>query len=209
MSYLNETLQSDFRDIKIEFITGNLSLPTPNINRLRKGGNLFFNQKYWSIIKEWKSKSTITGSACLYAFGLIDRLPEDIDLLVDKDITKDIKLVPIANYHNLYPGMEGKLDLLGYYPDRGYNVDLFHSTDHSIISVDGYNFHHPFEVIEKKIQISKFSAYFCYDNHVGERVKVHFGASGDRNSRDVLTVFKKLNPEYKNELAARLRVGFQ
>jgi hypothetical protein len=40
MSYLNETLQSDFRDIKIEFITGNLSLPTPNINRLRKGGNL-------------------------------------------------------------------------------------------------------------------------------------------------------------------------
>lgn len=196
MSYLNETLQSDFRDIKIEFITGNLSLPTPNINRLRKGGNLFFNQKYWSIIKEWKSKSTITGSACLYAFGLIDRLPKDIDLLVDKDITKDIKL-----YHNLYPGMEGKLDLLGYYPDRGYNVDLFHSTDHSIISVDGYNFHHPFEVIEKKIQISKFSAF-----------KVHFGASGDRNSRedsrdiwDLLTVFKKLNPEYKNELAARLR----
>ena len=178
MSYLNETLQSDFRDIKIEFITGNLSLPTPNIDRLRKGGNLFFNQKYWSIIQEWKSKSTITGSACLYAFGLIDRLPKDIDLLVDKDITNDIKL-----YHNRYPGMEGKLDLLGYYPDSGYNVDLFHSTDHSIISVDGYNFHHPFEVIEKKIQISEFRS------------------SGDRKDFwDLLTVFKKLNPEYKNEL---------
>lgn len=79
--------------------------------------------------------------------------------------------------------MEGKLDLLGYYPDRGYNVDLFHSTDHSIISVDGYNFHHPFEVIEKKIQISEFRS------------------SGDRKDFwDLLRVFKRLNPEYRNEL---------
>ena len=43
------------------------------------------NQKYWSILEQWKDKSIITGSAALYAFGLCERPPQDIDLIVDKN----------------------------------------------------------------------------------------------------------------------------
>lgn len=177
MSYITEALKSDFRDLKIEFITKGLSLPTPNIDRLRKGGNLIFDQKYWPIIKKWKSKSTITGSACLYAFGLLDRLPKDIDLLINKEDAKDIKL-----YQDHYPGMEDQFDLLGYYREDGYHVDLFHNIDHPIICVDGYNFHHPFEIIDVKILLSEYRG------------------SSNKDFWDLQNVFRKINPEYKSEL---------
>jgi len=156
MSYY-EKLKTDIRDLKLSIILGennneNVLNFSPNLKKLRKGKNIFFNQSYWKIIKEWKGKSVITGSAALYAFGLLDRLPKDIDLLVNKN-----------NFHpnrdlsyNRYPGMDGKMDVLGYYCDRkvGMNVDFFHSEGHQVIEVDGFLFHHPFEIIEKKIEIS-------------------------------------------------------
>ena len=115
MDYLTNKLKSDIRDLKLSIILGENSTEfIPNLNKLRKGNNRFFDQPYWKVIKEWKGKSVITGSSALYAFGLLDRMPQDIDLLVDKNnFNPNIKLS-----QNRYPGMDGKMDVLGYYVDE-------------------------------------------------------------------------------------------
>ena len=175
MSDLLSRLKSDIRDLKLNIILEDDKEFVPNLDKLRKGNNTFFNQKYWKIIEEWKGKSVITGSAALYAFGLCERLPQDIDLLVDKDkfVTKK-KLS-----HNRYPGMDGKLDVLGYYTDRGYNIDFFNSKNPNVIEVDGFLFHHPFEIMEKKLEISSV-------REKGNNKDVH----------DLIYIFKKLQPGY-------------
>lgn len=76
MDYLTNKLKSDIRDLKLSIILGENSTEfIPNLNKLRKGNNRFFDQPYWKVIKEWKGKSVITGSSALYAFGLLDRMP--------------------------------------------------------------------------------------------------------------------------------------
>ena len=136
-------LESDIRDIKLSMVLGDSPEFIPDLKRLRKK-NIILNHKHWSIIKQWKGKAVLTGSAALYAFGLLD-----IDFLVKEK--PDVKL-----YHNRYPGMEGEIELLGYYPNYklGYNVDFFPLNNSIVIEKDGFLFHHPFEIIETKARIS-------------------------------------------------------
>jgi hypothetical protein len=179
MDHLTNKLKSDIRDLKLSIILGeNNTNFVPNLNKLRKGNNRFFDQPYWKVIKEWKGKSVITGSSALYAFGLLDRMPQDIDLLVDKNnFNPNIKLA-----HNRYPGMDGKMDVLGYYADKkaNMNVDFFHSDSHEVIEVDGFLFHHPFEIMAKKVEISPNR----------ER-------NNNKDIHDLIHIFKILQPGYE------------
>ena len=175
MSYLKDSLNIDFRDIKMYIVTEGDFTPEVNISKLRKGKNWIFSQPYWSILKEWKGRSTITGSVALYAFGLIDRMPKDVDLLVDASTFNPNRQL----YHNRYPGMEGKMDVLGYYTDKNYNVDFFDSKEHTIIECDGFLFHHPFEIIQTKIDI------------------IDFRSGGDnKDFYDLCDVFRKIKPDF-------------
>jgi hypothetical protein len=169
-------LESDIRDIKLSMVLGESPEFTPDIKRLRKK-NIIQNHKHWSIIKQWKGKAVLTGSAALYAFGLLDRLPNDIDFLV-KD-KPDIKL-----YNNRYPGMEGEMDLLGYYPDYklGYNVDFFPLNSNTVIEKDGFLFHHPFEIIEAKARISNFRG--------------GTPRSKSKDIYDIVDILKKIKPDF-------------
>lgn len=154
--------------------------PQINLRRLRKGKNLIFNQKYWPILQNWKGKATITGSAALYAFGLIDRLPNDIDFLVDSSTFEPGRKL----YTELkrYSGMTQKLNMIGWYTQSGYNVDFFHNANHSKIICDGHTFHHPFEIIQKKIEIHESS------NSISKIRRTDY--------EDVLVAFKKIKPDY-------------
>lgn len=167
-------LKSDIRDIKISnILEGNESIQ-PNLKRLRKGNNRFFNKDYWKIIKEYKGK-IITGSCALYAYGLLDRMPKDVDLIVDKNNFNPKKKLS----NNRYPGMDGKLDVIGYYHDKGYNIDFFHGTDERYIEVDGFLFHDPFEIIDKKLEISP------------DRERDNF-----KDIHDIIYILRKFNPDY-------------
>lgn len=171
-------LKSDIRDIKLSIILGTDRQFVPDINKLRKGNNKLFSQNYWPILKEWKGKSIITGSAALYAFGLCERLPQDIDLIVDKNNFNPGR--ELSN--NRYPGMDGKIDVIGYYADRkrGYNVDFFHNDNTNFIEMDGFLFHHPFEIMEKKLEICP-----------------HRKRNNSKDIHDLIYIFQKLQPGYK------------
>lgn len=178
MNDLLSKLKSDIRDLKIHLLlNGDFNL-IPDLNKLRKGNNRLFNQDYWSILEEWKGKSIITGSAALYAFGLSERLPKDIDLIVDKNNFNPGRELS----KNRYPGMDGKLNIIGYYADykRGYNVDFFHGENVNFIELNGFKFHHPFEILEKKLEISP-------QRDSGNSKDIH----------DIIYVLKKIQPDYK------------
>jgi len=171
-------LKSDIRDLKLSFLLGDNDIKfIPDLKKLRKGNNRFLNQPYWRILKEWKGKSTISGSTALYAFGLLERMPNDIDLLVDKNTFNPGRELSC----NRYPGMDGKMDVLGYYPDwkANKNVDFFHSINHETIEIDGFLFHHPIEILYKKIEIAP------------QRER-----GFNKDAHDIIEILKKLKPDY-------------
>jgi hypothetical protein len=163
-----EKLKSDIRDVKINIILGNIILMKPNIKRLRKGNNRFFNQKYWKILKEYKGQ-IITGSCSLYAYGLLDRMPSDIDLIVDKSsFTPSKKLLTDERY--------SEFDTIGYFRDHGYYIDVFDNNNAKYIEIDGFLLHDPFEIIDKKLEM---------------------GREDSKDIHDIIYILKKFNPNYK------------
>lgn len=168
-------LKSDIRDFKLSMLLENDVIIKPNIKRLRKGKNIFFNQPHWRILKQYKGNSIITGSTALYAMELLDRIPKDIDLIVDKDYQINKKLC-----HNKYVGMEGEMDMFGYYTDSrsDINIDFFHNNSCDTIECDGFLFQNPFQIMEKKLEISK-------------------NRTSTKDISDIIYILKKLNPSYK------------
>ncbi len=173
MEIINQ-LKSDIRDVKISTILDGNELIQPNLKRLRKGNNRFFNQDYWKFIKEHKGK-IITGSCALYAYGLLDRMPKDIDLIVDRNTFNPKKKLS----KDRYPGMDSKLNVIGYYHDRGYNIDFFQGSNEKYIEVDGFFFHDLFEIIDKKLEIYP-----------------HRERNDHKDIHDIIYILKKFNPDY-------------
>jgi hypothetical protein len=53
--------------------------------------------------------------------------------------------------------MDGKIDVLGYFPDHdsNMNVDFFKwNKHHHILEKEGYLFQHPFQILETKLQLA-------------------------------------------------------
>lgn len=165
-------LKSDLRDIKLYQILDNSKPFCPDIKRIKMGGNLIFNRKYWSIIKEWKGNSIITGSMALKCYGLLDREVNDIDLIIDK--SKMPKNIKVSDRYD-FPSWKS---VIGSYSKKGYYVDLFELNGQSVIERNGLLFHHPLEIIEKKLEISP-------------------SRNDNKDIIDIITVFGKINPDYK------------
>lgn len=153
-------MKNKIRDLKLGLINGDINYQFKcDLKRLRKGNNKIFNKFYWRIIKKHKD-CVITGSASLYAFGLIDREPHDLDFLIDVEKNKDFisKLKPIDGYNgeeeiNCIGRYTNHAKLLnGLYDGYGYcDVDFFELNDSkNIIEIDGYKFHHPLDIISTK-----------------------------------------------------------
>lgn len=146
---MRERVVAQIRDIKLRVSLGEISLyMEPDLKRLRKGKNFIFSQPIWKGVTKYKN-FVISGSTSLYAFGLIDRIPQDLDLLHTSEDTLP-KL-----YGNRYPGMEHEIEMTGYTDvERKFNVDFFpiKNTD-KIIEFGGFKFHHPFDILIKKSEI--------------------------------------------------------
>jgi len=153
------------RDLKLSMISGDINLNiVPNIRRLKK---------------KHKHNCIITGSSALLAFGLIDRMPNDIDLILVSDESKETKELILTLQKGKYLG--DPIDLIGSHRDSGYIVDFFEYKDSiRYIEQDGYKFEHPIDILNKKMLIMK-------NNHhagIGSRTKDYF---------DVCKILKKLN----------------
>jgi hypothetical protein len=171
-------VQSSIREIKIKIVLNDqLEDPfVPSISKLKWGDKRFriFPEKWWPIIKSWKGKSIITGSLSLYAHGLLDRQPNDIDLIADELIFKEhSKLIGEKVYENRYPGMENKIEILGYFTHKNYyNVDFFKLESQKFREVEGFLFHDPFEVLLIKTKLYEINnqskdrqdLFNCLDN---------------------------------------------
>ena len=168
-------LKSDIRDVKLSMLLDNDIIIKPNIKKLRKGKNLIFDQSYWKVLNKYKGNSIITGSTALYAMDLLDRMPKDIDLIVDKEY-----LIGEDLCHNRYVGMEGEMDMVGFYIDKksNMNIDFFHNNHCETIECEGFLFHNPFQIMETKIEISK-------------------NRSGSKDISDIIDILRKINPSYK------------
>lgn len=148
---MRERVVAQLRDIKLKVSLGEIDLEMkPDLKRLRKGKNFIFPQPIWKGVTKYKN-FVISGSTSLYAFGLIDRTPQDLDLLH----TKEDQLPKL--YGNRYPGMEHELEMTGYttYKDK-FNVDFFEvkPTD-KVIEFEGFKFHHPYDILIKKSEIGQ------------------------------------------------------
>jgi hypothetical protein len=150
-------LKEVIRDIQINSVMKKMIL-TPDIKKIKKGDNIFFNKPYWKIIEKYKDDCIITGSMALFAFGLIKRIPKDIDLIV---FTPEIKLPKL--YKSSYPE-ENHVNLIGTHEDSGYIVDFFEEENPIYIECDGYKFEHPLQIILKKSKMSRnVSGYVSKD----------------------------------------------
>jgi len=148
---MKERLLSQLRDLKLQMVlNGKVLEIKPDLKRLRKGNNWIFSQPIWEGIKEYRS-FIISGSTSLYAFGLIDRLPEDLDLLFTEDKRMDLPYL----YGSRYPGMEHEIEMTGYCTFKNkFNVDFFElKPEDKVVEFEGLLFHHPYDVLVKKSEI--------------------------------------------------------
>lgn len=141
-------LKEVIRDIQINSVMKKMVVK-PDIKKIKKGDNIFFNKPYWKIIEKYKDDCIITGSMALFAFGLIERSPKDIDLIVLK---QDIKLPKL--YKSSYPE-EAATNLLGTHEDSGYVIDFFEEENPIYIEYEGYKFEHPLQIIVKKSKLNR------------------------------------------------------
>lgn len=152
--YLIQNFDSILRDINISLVTNEIELPIPDIRRIRVGKNWIFNKKYWRIVKDHKDDAIISGSLSLIAFGLIDRNPNDVDIIL---LNKNHNLKLSNNrYRN-----EDMRENLGTYTKTFYfshdvNVDVFKSTDKTrYFECEGYKIDHPLDIISHKMGFMK------------------------------------------------------
>lgn len=141
-------LKEVIRDIQINSVMKKMIL-NPDIKKIKKGNNIFFNKPYWKIIKKYKDDCIITGSMALYAFNLIDRQPKDIDFIV---LNKETKLPKL--YINSYED-ENIVNLIGTFEDDGYIIDFFEEDNPVYVESNGYKFEHPVQIIIKKSKMAR------------------------------------------------------
>ena len=151
-NFLKNNFDSILRDINLSILMSEMVLPFPSIKRVKMGNNYIFNKKHWSIIKTHKDDAIISGSLSLIAFGLIDRDPNDIDIiLLDKD-------------HNMKLSKDryGDQDIpenLGYYIKGDTYVDVFKRTNKTrYFECEGYKIDHPLDVLSRKAGFLKNSS---------------------------------------------------
>ena len=150
-------LKEVIRDIQINSVMKKMILK-PDIKKIKKGSNIFFNKPYWKIIEKYKDDCIITGSMALYAFNLINRQPKDIDLIVFNKETKLPKL-----YINSYK-KEKVVNLIGTFEDDGYIIDFFEEDNPVYVEFNGYKFEHPVQIIIKKSKMARnISGYVTKD----------------------------------------------
>ena len=153
-------IKTEWRDLKLGLMLDDFKLK-PDINKIKYKKNTLFRkeeQDYWVKVEENKD-CIITGSMCLKAFGLIDRETNDVDLIVrDKTLVSDLTLLKQSHYDNI-TGIEH----IGYFvysitnffgvKTGECNIEFFENKTATVIEHEGFKFHHPFEVMDKKLQI--------------------------------------------------------
>lgn len=147
-----KNIKGIMRDINISIISGDITIDIkPDIRKIKKGKNRFFNLPYWDIIEKHKNNCIITGSLALKSYGLIDRDPNDIDLILIDGNDPIVKKLSKDRY-GWDPDNE---EMHGYYQYNNYYVDLFKYESQSFIEVDGYRFQTPLEIIKTKVEMTR------------------------------------------------------
>lgn len=148
---------SKIRDLKINSILNNTEFKVDE-NRLSE-----YKDTLKFLYKEFPKNTIITGSLSLYLYGLIDRRPKDIDILIDESVK--MKWAPYVSYgygkninNNCFKNRLGeKYFKVGFFPFRKkYTIDFFIKNDEKYKSFDfngaQINISFPIDVISKKVE---------------------------------------------------------
>lgn len=149
---IKKNIKSIIRDINISILNDDLELNiTPNIRSIKKGKNWIFNKPYWKIIEKHKHNCIITGSMALKAFGLIDREPNDVDLILMDKNDPIVKRLHKDRY-----GWEPDNETMYGYLNLNPYVDFFiYNESIHYIEYKGYKFQHPLEIIKTKAEMAR------------------------------------------------------
>lgn len=178
------------RDVRLKVITDELKF-TIDKSKLR--------DMPLSIVKDKYPNAIISGSACLRAFGLIDRESKDFDLIVDKkpnielfknrfdgeQFLNDTRLgsANIDRYTNKNLGLISFFKKL-ITPTKLVNVDFFLNNgdaEYQEFEYEGftYKFHNPLQIFDKKCLMAsteskKRGSYFSnsIDKHLLDIVRI-------------------------------------
>lgn len=115
---------------------------------------------YQNLISKMKKLGILCGSFSLYVHGLIDRPPNDIDILVDRDSTiiktflkknesKVSKYKEKSSFNNVVDGFEP----VQQFESKNVLIDMFHDVNAKYVEYNGFKIQCPFQVIQKKIDI--------------------------------------------------------
>lgn len=152
--YTQEELKSRLRDVKIEVLNGfNFEFSEKSIKKF-KGTLKFINNKFPNDI--------ISGSLALNLLGLLERDPNDIDILIkDKDRFPSYLKSGYGDDDDISPNRLGFRDISykdGFFSrTKNVVVDIFEDINSSFIEMD-YNsiklkIQNPLEIISTKISI--------------------------------------------------------
>jgi hypothetical protein len=144
MSILLDDFDSIIRDFKIRSILGEFYIE-PDINSLKMGNNFLFTTKHWKIIQKYKKECIVSGSCSLKAFGLLERSPRDLDLILLDESKLNIFDIDKLSRDGYYT-----IEVIGSTLEKKIRIDFFKFTNQSIIEVNGIKFHNPLEILKLK-----------------------------------------------------------
>ncbi len=146
------------RDIKIKMA----SIETePPLNE-RRFNFSEYRKQYQKNVEGIKTLGILCGSFSLYVHNLIDRQPNDIDLLVDRNDLRIKKFID-KNKHAItehrektsFSNVVDGFDNVEQFKVKDILLDMFHDTDAKYVEYNGFKVQCPFQVIQKKLDIYK------------------------------------------------------
>lgn len=144
----NGNLKSEFRDYKLKVIKDEIKFEVDN--------SRFISNKTIKFIKKQLPGDIISGSLALSLFGLLDREPNDVDILIKDKERYDFY------YSNYDYGSNKITNRLGYrrlkhkssfFSRKEYLVDFFIDFGSTFIEYDGVKIQNPIEVINFKMSL--------------------------------------------------------
>lgn len=119
----------------------------PNLKKI-KWSSLLLKTKWWPILEKNKESCIITGSVALFAFGIITRKPENLDLIKFGKCNIPGEIIDMQ-----YSTDNINNNLIQTTKQKNLVIHLFHSTNEETINHEGFIFQNPYQILRVKLDI--------------------------------------------------------
>ncbi len=119
----------------------------PNLKKI-KWSSLLLKTKWWPILEKNKESCIITGSVALFAFGIITRKPESLDLIKFGRCNIPGEIIDMQ-----YSTDNINNNLIQTTKQKNLVIHLFHSTNEEKINHEGFIFQNPYQILRVKLDI--------------------------------------------------------